>query len=572
MLAITRGLLCGYEASAPAITGRAALCLCLFATALLPSYVHAQTIQSASEQIRPISPQTPGVIVLFSGSQAELDQNFSSLDGSPASWPILSDGSMTAQYHDIMTRQGFRDIQLHVEFKVPFMPRARGQQRGNSGVILHGRFEMQILDSYGLPPSPVDCGAIYGASAPLVNACKAPNEWQSYDILYRFPRFTDQGITERARITAFLNGQLIQNNVELRGGKQLPYHVGAPGEPGHILLQFHASPVQFRNIWLLPLNQSASDPAPARPTVEPGPSPEDGDGASLQQACSWQKVPQGQQIPVKQATFDQAGYWIETDNGQTISVPFADQNMYVMKFGRSDTGQSYFVNDGAAPVLYLTQDAYLANAAAQNARWYPLTPDYPYTTPVYVAMAGNWPLYTAMGWYPGMAIYGGLWRTSMNAPFAVMPGYYTRVGGVVYRTFRDYRNYYTTHPGYVVVAPPPPGRAAVLAPPRTRVAIPQPVKGPATPYAPAPQRIAPPRRALGQPAGGHPLYNIRQQPQRPIAVPRRPAVGAPRSPAHPMPQTRAMVRPQPPATYRPIVRPPVPSTKRPIRSVPKLHR
>jgi hypothetical protein len=140
------------------------------------------------------------------------------------------------------------------------MPDAKGQAKGNSGVYLQTNYEVQVLDSYGIEsPGRGDCGAIYNIAAPLVNASKPPMQWQSYDIVFRAPRFDAAGKkTESARITVFQNGILVQNNTEV------PYPTFAnPGAPesatGSLLLQDHGNAVSYRNIWVLPLPSAGAD-------------------------------------------------------------------------------------------------------------------------------------------------------------------------------------------------------------------------------------------------------------------------------------------------------------------------
>ena len=172
-----------------------------------------------------------------------------------------------------------------------------------------------------------------------------------------------------------------------------------------------------------------------------------GGGQQTASVYQWQDVPQGQQVPVTRATFDQGGYQILANSGETIVVPFVNQKLYALKFGRT-SGQTYFVNDGTAPVLYLAPGSYLENAAAQNARWYPIPNDYAYTQPMYVSVAPSWGEYVAMGWYPGMSAYGGMWGYSPYAHFAWMPGFYVGIGGARYTSFVSYHSYYSVHPGY----------------------------------------------------------------------------------------------------------------------------
>lgn len=199
-------------------------------------------------------PSAKGIIVLFDGKQEEIAANFTQRDPSkPATWEAV-DGAMVVKSGDIMTKQQFTDFQLHVEFKEPYMPDKTGQARGNSGVFLQGRYEIQVLDCFGkTEPGNGDCGAVYGKSSPLMVAYKPPLSWQSYDIIFRGARVDASGaVTEKARVSVMLNGVVLQNNYEIDGvcGAALNNKVG---EPGPIILQDHGCPVQYRNVWILPL-------------------------------------------------------------------------------------------------------------------------------------------------------------------------------------------------------------------------------------------------------------------------------------------------------------------------------
>jgi hypothetical protein len=198
----------------------------------------------------------PGAVTLFDGKDLS---HWRTREGQPAAWRV-ADGAMTAHGGDIASQETFRDFRLHVEFRVPNMPEARGQEKGNSGVYLQGRYEIQVLDSYGFKvPGKGDCGAVYDQYAPLVNACKPPMEWQSYDAFFRAARVDGSGqVTEPARVTLLQNGIVIQNNVQLQGptGGAMDDSVG---EPGPILLQDHGYPVQYRNVWVVPLPLKGSD-------------------------------------------------------------------------------------------------------------------------------------------------------------------------------------------------------------------------------------------------------------------------------------------------------------------------
>jgi hypothetical protein len=189
-------------------------------------------------------------VVLFDGKSLD---NWTKTDGkAPAGWK-LENGVMEVKGGNIISKQKFGDsFKLHVEFRVPYMPQAKGQARGNSGVYVQGRYEVQVLDSYGLDPKIDDCGAIYGIAKPLVNACKAPTVWQSYDIEFHSPKCADGKKTEMGRMTVFQNGIKIQDDVKLTKDNTTAGLGGDPCTPGPIMLQDHGNPVQFRNIWIVP--------------------------------------------------------------------------------------------------------------------------------------------------------------------------------------------------------------------------------------------------------------------------------------------------------------------------------
>lgn len=175
-------------------------------------------------------------------------------------WEI-SDGAMmvTPKGEDIVSKQHFKDVQLHVEFRLSYMPKARGQQRSNSGVFVQDTYEVQVLDSYGLEGYYNECGALYKVSAPDVNACAPPLQWQSYDIGYRAPRFDAQGeLAEHPRMTVYHNGVLIHDDREMRwitAWTERERLADPPREAGAIRLQAHGDYVQFRNIWLVELSE-----------------------------------------------------------------------------------------------------------------------------------------------------------------------------------------------------------------------------------------------------------------------------------------------------------------------------
>jgi hypothetical protein len=214
-------------------------------------------------EVPAVTPGTQSVTGMTPPSDAMLLFNGKDLSqwkgkAGPAEW-VVKDGILSVKKGsgDIETQRSFHDIQLHVEWRIPQGITGEGQHRGNSGVFLNGRYEIQILDSYqhrtyadGL------AGAIYGQVPPLVNAMRPPGEWNTYEILFTAPRFYDDGkILSPARVTVLHNGVLIQSNAEIAGS------TGAWGKPGYhdaeglgpIRLQDHpgaGEPVSFRNIWV----------------------------------------------------------------------------------------------------------------------------------------------------------------------------------------------------------------------------------------------------------------------------------------------------------------------------------
>ena len=204
--------------------------------------------------------QTPpeAAVVLFDGRDLS---NWTKLDGGAPAWEV-ADGAMTvtAGEGDIVSRERFTDFLLHLEFMTPDMPDATGQAKGNSGVFLQGRYEIQVLDSYGIDvPGMGDCGAIYNQFASLVNACKPPLEWQTYDVIFRAARVGESGeIEENARVTVLQNGIVIQNNVQIQGATGGATD-GDAAEPGPLRLQDHGNSVKYRNIWVVPLPLKGSD-------------------------------------------------------------------------------------------------------------------------------------------------------------------------------------------------------------------------------------------------------------------------------------------------------------------------
>jgi hypothetical protein len=198
--------------------------------------------------------------VLFDGgSLANWRTNDTADANLPARWRV-QDGYMEVVRGtgSIRTVQEFGDAHLHVEWAAPLPVRGTSQNRGNSGVFLMTRYEVQVLDSWQNVTYPDgQAGAVYGQYPPLVNASRPPGEWQSYDIFFRAPRFDARGlVTTPARMTVIHNGILVQDNVVLLGPtsnqRRDPYEAHPDRMP--ILLQDHGDPGRFRNIWIRDLS------------------------------------------------------------------------------------------------------------------------------------------------------------------------------------------------------------------------------------------------------------------------------------------------------------------------------
>lgn len=204
----------------------------------------------------PAAPPSDAV-VLFDGTS--LSGWESQSDGKPAAWKVENGYfEVVPGAGGIRTKQGFGDVQLHIEWASPNPSRGEGQDNGNSGIFLMDSYEVQVLNSYGNKTYPDgQASAVYGQYPPLVNATRPPGEWQVYDIIFRAPRFKDDGsLATPATVTVLHNGVLVQNHVPLTGPTG---HHQRPAYKKHdsrkpISLQDHSHPVRFRNIWLRELS------------------------------------------------------------------------------------------------------------------------------------------------------------------------------------------------------------------------------------------------------------------------------------------------------------------------------
>lgn len=191
----------------------------------------------------------------------------------PANAIVLFDGSSADEFHngkmtdDGLLMQGadfkrtFTDFKLHIEFRLPYMPHDRGQKRGNSGVYIHSRYEVQMLDSFGLEGAFNQCGALYRYQPPRINMCLPPLQWQTYDITFKAPRFdSSQQKIANARLTVNHNGTLVHNNFNVERKTGAGQRESSDAYP--IRLQNHSDPVRYRNIWIVDLSPVPQAPDP----------------------------------------------------------------------------------------------------------------------------------------------------------------------------------------------------------------------------------------------------------------------------------------------------------------------
>ena len=220
-----------------------------------------QACAQTEPQPRVVDPGPPpsDAVVLFNGKDTSA---WETAAGKPIGCTVEGDAlACKTGVGDIQSRQRFGDAQIHLEFRIPSMPEQHSQLRGNSGVFLMGRYELQVLDSYQNPTYPTGAlGALYGQSAPLVNPARKPETWQTYDIVFHAPRCDSQGkVKEPGAVTVLLNGVLVQDHTVINeksdqqkgqpcresGPLRLQDHSGFPGAPVTVM--------RFRNIWYRPL-------------------------------------------------------------------------------------------------------------------------------------------------------------------------------------------------------------------------------------------------------------------------------------------------------------------------------
>ena len=244
---------------------------------ILPTLGLAQDSKAKPEDTEQWSPAVPVVIPapfgstappsdaikLFDGTSLDHWQNVD--DGAPAGWTV-ADGILTIKPKSggIVTKQGFEDCQLHIEWRSPEKVQGDSQNRGNSGIFFQGRYEIQILDSFQNPTYVNgQAASLYKQQAPLVNASRGPGQWQVYDIVFRAPRFNPDGsLRQPGYVTVLHNGVLVQDHTAIQGGTvyigKPVYTAYPPKQP--LLLQEHGCPVSFRNIWIRELKDTDTAP------------------------------------------------------------------------------------------------------------------------------------------------------------------------------------------------------------------------------------------------------------------------------------------------------------------------
>jgi hypothetical protein len=196
----------------------------------------------------PLGGPPSDAMVLFNGG--DLSQ-WKGVSGGAPGWKVEKGYLEVNGTGNIVTKEEFGDLQLHVEWASPTEVKGDGQGRGNSGVYLQGRYEIQVLDSFqNKTYFNGQAGALYGLAAPLVNACRKPGEWQTYDIIFHPPKRASDGKIEAGSVTVLHNGVLVQDHVSVSGQSTTSAAFQDVVATGPLMLQDHGNPVRYRNIWV----------------------------------------------------------------------------------------------------------------------------------------------------------------------------------------------------------------------------------------------------------------------------------------------------------------------------------
>jgi hypothetical protein len=209
--------------------------------------------------------KTAGAVVIKPPSDATVLFDGSNIDAwkfkdGPALWEVR-DGAMIAKGRDILTKEEFGAIQIHLEWRLPEGRKVNGQGGGNSGVFIMGLYEVQVLQSHNNKTYPDgQAGSLYGQQPPLVNATSPQGEWNSYDMTFEPPVYANGKLQTPAKVTVIHNGVIVQHGEFFQGlstYRKLAEYPAAHPEKGPIKLQFHGDPVEYRNIWVRPLGERA---------------------------------------------------------------------------------------------------------------------------------------------------------------------------------------------------------------------------------------------------------------------------------------------------------------------------
>jgi hypothetical protein len=225
----------------------------LLALSFLAAWGLAAAEPRSNQEPPVIDPGPPGgppsdAVVLFDGRDLSKWKNAS---GGAAGWKIQNGCAEVNGSGNIVTVEEFGDVQLHVEWAAPEKVSGEGQGRGNSGVYLQGRYEIQVLDSYqNKTYFNGQAGAFYGNAAPLVNPSRKPGEWQTYDIIFHAPKSGPDGKAQPGSFTVLYNGVLVQDHVPIKGEATTAAMFSGLVPKGPLVLQDHGNPVRYRNIWL----------------------------------------------------------------------------------------------------------------------------------------------------------------------------------------------------------------------------------------------------------------------------------------------------------------------------------
>jgi len=228
-----------------------AICITLFlGSASLASLVGAEAAVAEPPVVDPGQPGGPpsDAIVLFDGKDLS---KWRGAKGENAGWRVENGYAEVNGSGYIFSREEFSDVQLHVEWAAPAEVKGTGQGRGNSGVYLMGRYEIQVFDCYQNKTYPNgQTAAFYGNAAPLVNACRKPGEFQTYDIIFHAPRQLPDSTLQPGSFTVLHNGVLVQDHIPVKGESTTAAPLSGMTPKGPLVLQDHGNPVRYRNIWL----------------------------------------------------------------------------------------------------------------------------------------------------------------------------------------------------------------------------------------------------------------------------------------------------------------------------------